>query len=215
MTNASVGIILLAAGGAARMGEPKQLLALDGKPLIAHALEACLSADLGPIVVVLGASADQLAPHLTDSRLIVVRNPDWALGMSTSIRVGVEQIESYRSASPAPLTAAVIHLADLPRVTAVDLRAVATHAAVANRGIVASRYSSIGAAPSPSAALGPPVYFGHRYFAELKSLTGDQGARRVIAAHTHDVAAVDCPAAAWDIDTPADLSRAAANRKSE
>ncbi|MEY3432941.1 MAG: hypothetical protein RL131_877, partial [Bacteroidota bacterium] len=56
------GILLLSGGESSRMGQPKQLLDIDGIPLIQHMVDVAISADLGPVVVVTGAYAEQITP---------------------------------------------------------------------------------------------------------------------------------------------------------
>ncbi len=87
--------IILAAGGSARFGEPKQLLDWFGKPLVSHAVEIAAAGGLSPIVVVTGADHDTVSEVLRTSRVEVVCNTGWAAGQSTSVRSGVEALPDH------------------------------------------------------------------------------------------------------------------------
>ena len=85
----NVGGIILAAGRGARMGRPKQLLPLDGRPLLQHVIDAAVAAPLDGIVVVLGHASDEVAAALAlPPGVTIAVNPLHAQGQSTSLRTG-------------------------------------------------------------------------------------------------------------------------------
>ncbi len=190
----SVAAILLAAGGSSRLGHPKQLLPFRGRTLLAHAAEAAAHSGCLPLVVVLGASAEACREELRDVSAQIVVNTHWQEGIASSIRLGVETaLERAPEAS-----AVVLLLCDQP---ALSSRAmddlIAAHRAT-RKGIAASSYND---------TLGAPALFSREYFPALIALRGDEGAKRVIAEHEDDVAAVPFPDGAADIDTAADWER--------
>src|SRR5947199_10804400 len=85
-----VGLLLLAAGGSARMGAAKQLLRCEGQTLLRRAAETALASVCRPVIVVLGARCDALRPELHGLPVEITENPDWALGMGSSISAGVQ-----------------------------------------------------------------------------------------------------------------------------
>ena len=89
-TNPSYGLVLLAAGASSRMGQPKQLLPIHGKPLLRHVAEIALSAPVSPVVIVLGANAAQIKPTLDGLALHVIVNAAWRDGMASSLRAGIQ-----------------------------------------------------------------------------------------------------------------------------
>src|ERR1039457_685187 len=91
MASRSAGIVL-AAGASRRMGEPKQLLPVRGRPLLETALAAACDSQLDEGVVVLGAHADEIRRSVRFGRARVVLNPDHALGMSTSLHAGIASL---------------------------------------------------------------------------------------------------------------------------
>ncbi|MEI6051730.1 MAG: NTP transferase domain-containing protein, partial [Opitutaceae bacterium] len=89
------GAIILAAGASSRLGSPKQLLLLDGQPLVTRAAQAALTAGAWPVVVVLGAHAEKIRPALARLPVIVVENAAWPEGMAASIRTGITTLGQF------------------------------------------------------------------------------------------------------------------------
>lgn len=158
--------------------------------MLRRAVDAATAAGCAAVLVVLGADRERYRPLLRGSQARVVVNADHPEGMSSSIRAGI-------LALPPSAQAAVIMLADQPRIdAAVVRRLIGTYEASGKR-IVASRYGPV---------LGAPVLFDRTFFLELLLLEGDQGARQVMETHPAEVAAVEiAPAAALDVDLPEDL----------
>ncbi len=193
-----VPVVILAAGGSRRLGEAKQLVPFRGRSLLAHAIATALEADCGPVLVVLGARADALRDEAAGLGARVVENPDWATGLGSSVRAAIAAVEA--EVPEAEAEAVLCTVCDQPLVTA-DLLASMVRAHREGRDLVAAAYDG---------ATGVPALFARRFFAELRELPGDSGARRVLARHAADVHAIPFPGGAVDVDTPADVARLAA-----
>lgn len=182
----NVGAVILAAGESKRLGQPKQLVRIHDEALVDRAIRAAREAGFDQIVVVLGASADEIRRQ-AKLEATVVTNPDWNSGMASSIQRGLDRL--------APETDAVILLnCDQPAVNAQHLKSLVD--ALDKSTIAASTYAD---------RIGTPAAFLREHFAALKSLRGDRGAREMLLAD--DVAKIALPGGDFDIDTPADLER--------
>lgn len=184
--------IVLAAGRAQRMGETKQLADLSGIPMIRRTVENIRAADLGEVIVVTGHDAERVGAALRGLPVTIVRNPDYADGLSTSLRAGLEAL-------PPETDAALVALGDMPSVSPADIdRLIAAFDPAEGRSIVV---------PVHQGKRGNPVLWGAAYFAEMKMLTGDAGAKRLLADYPEAVTEVELGAGILaDIDTPADLA---------
>ena len=186
------GVVLLAAGGATRMGVPKQLLEFKGQPLIRHVAETALASACRPVVIVLGSEAEAVSRVLLDLPVELVINPRWREGMGTSLHSGISAIAMHG------VDGAIVALGDQPLVTAARFDAlIAAHHAT-GKAIVASAYSG---------TVGVPVLFTRALFPNLLALAPDAGCKGIILGNPDLTASLDCPEAADDIDTPADYQR--------
>lgn len=192
----STAIIILAAGASTRMGRPKQLLTYDGHTFLRKAAEAAAASVCRPLLVVLGAYADQLHSEIYDLPTHQVVNTRWAEGMGSSIRAGMEALDLCDRKSVTD--AVVLMLCDQPFVTAAVINNLVTAFRANSKGIVASEYSG---------TVGVPALFGSEYFAALASLNSAAGAKQIITAHASDVMRVPFPQGTTDVDTPEDYLR--------
>jgi molybdenum cofactor cytidylyltransferase len=184
-----IGAVVLAAGGSQRFGRPKQLLIYDGEKLVRRAARAALAVR-GPVVVVAGREQEMIALELLGLPVTVVPNESWERGIGSSVHCGLEALPECDSA--------VIVACDQPRVDGSVIQQLIAERAKSGKPIVASAYAG---------TLGVPALFGQEIFAELRSLPDDQGAKLIILRHRDEVATVDFPAGALDIDTPEDYER--------
>jgi len=190
----STGIVILAAGESARMGEPKQLLAYRRTTLLQHAIDTACSIHKAPVIVVLGAHAAQIRTELDDPRVLVVTNADWHDGMGGSLRMG---LSALLGAQP-DVSAAIFMLCDQPHVSPATLaQLIATHERT-GFAIVSSEYDG---------TLGVPALFAREMFQQLLALRGSEGARQIIRGLRDDAIGVPFHDGAVDIDTPADYAR--------
>jgi molybdenum cofactor cytidylyltransferase len=187
-----VGVIVLAAGRGSRFGDaaPKTLARLGERPLVAHAVTSAKASGLRPIVVVVGCQAPDVA-DAAGRDVEVIENPYWEEGMSTSLRAGLAAVLADRT-----VTAMTVALADQPRIGAEAYR----------RLVLAHADGAELAVATYGGKRGHPVLIGRAYFEEAMKMTGDQGARTLLA--KPDVVEVPCDGTgeATDVDTPADLA---------
>ncbi|MDB6124855.1 MAG: 4-diphosphocytidyl-2C-methyl-D-erythritol synthase [Pedosphaera sp.] len=186
--------MILAAGGSARLGRPKQLLPFRGRSLLRHAAETALESVCRPVVVVLGAKAERLEVELNGLAVKVVNNPEWASGMGSSIWAGVKAMGLVGDGE-ANIDGVVIMLCDQPLISARQLNELVAAQSVRSKGIVTAEYGGMA---------GVPALFSRAYYGELATLGAGEGAKRIILKHADDVERVRCPEGAIDIDTEAD-----------
>lgn len=187
-----LGAVILAAGASTRLGRPKQLLEVDGRPLVARAAEAALAAGASPVVVVLGANAELIRPALQGLDVGLVLNQDWAEGMASSVQAGLHALGQITLR----LDAVLLTVCDQPAFSAEVVQRLVAALQASSRGIVAARYASRPAVPA---------VFRREHFFALARLKGDQGARALLQEKPEDIVAVDLPELALDLDTPEDL----------
>ncbi len=191
---APVAAVILAAGGAKRMGQLKQLLPLNGQPMVRQVTEAVCATGLAQMVAVVGARADDVRRALAGLPVEIIVNEAWPEGMSSSLRAGLRALRP-------DIRAVLVILADQPALTPTLLRA------------LVDRYRATGApliAPFYHGRRGNPVLFDRSLLPELLAVTGDQGGREVIARHQEEMERinVDDPAVLLDVDTAQDLEKA-------
>ncbi len=188
--------LVLAAGASRRLGEPKQLLDWEGRPLLQYVLEQVRGlADVEPVAAVLGCRRERIMERVDLSGTMVVENLDWREGMASSLRAGLDALLADPS-----LERAFVFLGDQPD----------AHPAVADRLREAQDASGKPAViPRYRYARGHPVLIARALWPRLISgLGGDQGARNLFAVHPEWVEEVHVPRdPPDDIDTPDDLRR--------
>ncbi len=190
--------LVLAAGESRRMGPDvnKLVARVDGRPLVAHAVDALCGADLSPVVVVVGFEADRVGRALADRACELVEHAGWREGMGSSLAVGTRAV--LERAQPPGL---VVSLGDLPRVDVGVVRRVIEAFALRGEG-------DLICVPVARNRVGHPVVFGAAYYPDLCACSGDEGGRSIIARHEARVVRVECPpeALSRDLDTPLDLA---------
>jgi molybdenum cofactor cytidylyltransferase len=181
--------IVLAAGASTRFGSPKQLVRVNGRPLMHAVVGRAVEVAGHSVTVVLGANAAELAPLLKHTPASVIVNRDWSEGMGSSIRAGVARL-------PGSCTGVMLLLADQASVTTEDLRRLISAWRRQPEYIAAAQYRG---------TTGAPAIFPRARFAELGGLRGDSGARSIFMRNPDRVVRVPMESAALDIDTPEDL----------
>lgn len=192
MPMSDIGAIIIAAGSSSRLGEPKQLVVLQGETLLRRAIRVSEEAGAKPVLVVLGAHRERIEAEVDLSGVKLVVNNDWAEGMASSIRAAVGAIKEEH-----PISAGVLLM-------------------VCDQLAVSSEHLSqmIGAFRRNPAAVVASVYAGKRgipaifpadAFADLLTLRGDQGARRLLSEKDRIVIEIPLKGGELDIDLPKDI----------
>lgn len=186
--------ILLAAGGSERLGQPKQLVQLDGEVLVRRAARLMLAMDVAPAVVVTGHQAEAVSKQLHDLPLDLVHNPEWERGMGHSIACGAQFL-------PAWVDGVLLMLCDQWKLQETDLVSLVTAWAVDISGIVVTEWKSKSHSTS-----GPPVIFPSELIPELKLAKGEVGAKSTIDQNRSIVRRITLRNAKFDLDRPQDLA---------
>jgi molybdenum cofactor cytidylyltransferase len=184
-------IIILAAGNSSRLGEPKQLLKFQKKTLIRHITEAAIEAKSVDVFVVTGSNADLMEQELHSLSYRSVHNHHWESGMASSIVAGVRELLAMFP----NVAGAIFAVSDQPFVNASLLNTLIQKSLDTNSGIVSCSYDD---------TLGTPVLFSKKYFPSLLSLTGTEGAKKLLAKFARDVITIPFPQGGIDIDTQED-----------
>jgi molybdenum cofactor cytidylyltransferase len=187
------GIIILAAGKGERFGQPKQNLIFQNQTLLQRAIATASGSVCRPIVVVTGAHADLIEILPDNPEVKMIFNTQWAEGMASSIRTGIEALKGCSN-----IDSALILLCDQPMVTSVLINRMLQEQKISGKAIVACSYNN---------TLGVPVLFDHTIFEELLSLTGHEGAKQILKHYTDDVATIPFEEGSIDIDIPEDYER--------
>jgi nicotine blue oxidoreductase len=180
--------LLLAAGAGSRLGRPKALVELGGQRLVDRGVHTLADGGCVPVLVVLGAAETELP-----DRASTVKNPDWATGMGSSVRAGIDAL-------PPDVDAVIIALADQPLVTPDAVR----------RLLEAREQGARAAVATYKGNQRNPVMLGREYWSTVYGMAvNDVGARAFLRAYSHVVTPVACDDIAdpEDIDTEEDLER--------
>jgi molybdenum cofactor cytidylyltransferase len=184
-------ILILAAGASARMAPRDKLLEpVAGQPLLRRVVQRALDAGV-PVVVVLPPDRPLRAAALAGLAVATVVAADANRGMAASLRAGM-------AALPMGATGVMILPADMPAITAQDLRQmIARHEAAPDRLLRGA---------TAAGREGHPALFPADLFGALAAVTGDEGGRSVLAAHRDRVEHIALPGdhAVLDLDTPED-----------
>jgi len=189
MKPALLSIVIPAAGASRRLGQPKQLVLHQGKPLIQWAIETAATLAPCEIIVVTGANADSVKKVVQKTSAHCVHNPDWAGGLGNSIAVGAE-------ATDKDANGLMVLLCDQWSIQARDLHQLTRAWLVDTARIVCAETED---------RFGPPVIFPASCFAALRDLQGDSGAHSILNANSHLLTALPMKNAAFDLDTPSQL----------
>jgi CTP:molybdopterin cytidylyltransferase MocA len=188
-----VGAVVLAAGGSARLGIPKQLIDFRGEPLVRRVARSVARAGAAPVVVVTGAEAADIALALDGlSHTSTVVNEQWATGLASSLATAVRELQRLDARADGVLIAT----SDQPLV---DASAFGRLLAAFEDGarLVAAKYSG---------TIGVPAIIGREHFDALLALEGDAGAGRWLRAQSERVRRIPLLEAAVDIDTAEDAA---------
>jgi molybdenum cofactor cytidylyltransferase len=184
-----IAAVVLAAGLSSRMGHNKLLSEIGGETLLVHVLRGVLASSARPVIVVTGHERERVEGALAELPVTLVHNPRFAGGLSTSIVAGISNV-------PDDCDGAIILLGDMPAIeTGLIDRQIAAFAPDEGRAICVATHHG---------RRGNPVLWSRQFFPEILALTGDIGAKALIAAHDEFVCEIDVDddGPLLDIDTP-------------
>lgn len=187
----NIGTIVLAAGSSSRMGRSKQLLEVDGEPLLCRCVKIALAVNPDNVVVVLGANEKPHREVIGQLPVHIIINHYWKTGMGSSIKTGL----NYLIQSGVQLDAVIIIVCDQPFLSSGHLQKMIDTFVGSQKPIIASAYSN---------SRGVPVLFGRSFFSNLLLLGDDQGAKKLVQQFPNRVEVVDFPNGAFDLDTEED-----------
>lgn len=183
-------VFILAAGSSSRLGQAKQLIKYKGKYLINHTIDIVWNAGLRNVSVILGANAEKILKVIINKNVIILINPDWFEGMSSSFRTAMDKkvVKYFR--------AALFVMCDQPLLTKELISDIVNLYSQNKNKIISCNYNSV---------IGPPSLFPKTYFKDLLKLKGDKGAKEIIMKHHENLLTVDFPGGELDIDSQKDL----------
>lgn len=194
------GLVILAAGPSSRLGQPKQRLVYKGKTLLEYTVEAALNSECEHVIVILGAYAEKIQSDIENANFISCYNSEWEEGMASSIRLGIATLQETRP----DMSDVIIAVSDQPFVNFELLNQLIDKKAETGKGIIACSYNN---------TFGVPVLFDKKFFPELLSLQGQEGAKKLLIKHSKSVAAISFPLGENDIDTIEDYEALISEKK--
>jgi molybdenum cofactor cytidylyltransferase len=185
--------LILAAGGSRRLGRPKQLEPWGGDTtLLGTVIETTRGFGLDELWVVLGSELERVMAEVDLSGCGVVDNPEWEEGLASSLRVGLDALTRMSKAD-----SVLIVLGDQPGVDPAVVAALIEKKKRAKAPAIVPKYRY---------AWGNPILVDRTLWPRLISLSGDEGAKRLLQAHPEWVEEV------WveslpprDVDTASDV----------
>jgi molybdenum cofactor cytidylyltransferase len=194
-----IAAIVLAAGRSSRMAPANKLFVeIDGKTMLARAVEAATGSQAVETIVVVGNDAARAKAALSGVR--VVENPDYASGLAGSVRAGIAAVS-------AECDGAVVLLGDMPMVASSHVdRLIAAFAPVEGSAICVAAHGG---------KRGNPVLWSREFFPAILALDGDRGARGVMREHEDRLCEVPMPddGVLIDLDTAEALAAFRAARE--
>jgi molybdenum cofactor cytidylyltransferase len=187
------GAIVLAAGRSRRMGCQKLLLPFGGQTVIAHIVDEVLRSAVGEVCVVVGQERERLVEALVGRKVTIVRNPDAAGDMLSSVRCGLRAL-------PQHCQAILVALGDQPAITSALIDEIIRAFTDGQRGLVV---------PVHEGRKGHPILCSAGYREEILTCHEGVGLRGLLQAHPDDILElpVSEPSVLADIDYPEDYRR--------
>nr|WP_262987381.1 nucleotidyltransferase family protein [Pedobacter suwonensis] len=189
----------MAAGSSSRLGKPKQLLDYNGKTLLQTVINEALATDCKPVIVVLGAYAQEIADQHRHNGINVVINQSWKEGMGSSIVAGLSTIVKNNS----EIESIIIAVADQAFIKKRNFNNLIAKQKETGKKIIASSYNE---------TIGTPVLFKKDYFEALLLLKGAEGAKNILKQYSEDLETVVFERGGIDIDTETDYNHLISRR---
>jgi len=187
-------VIILAAGAARRMSQPKMLLPFGNSSILEKLIEEVKASNIDSICLVSGYYHQVIQERMGVGTFSLIFNEQWQSGMASSIVKGIE----YLQKQGAGFDSVIIAVSDQPYLNRDLLLNMLQLQRDSGKGIVAASYAGIN---------GTPVLFTKAYFSKLEKLTGDQGARSILQQYPDDLITIDFPLGEIDIDTEEDYNK--------
>ena len=191
--NKNIGIIVLAAGASSRLGHPKQLVELNGIPLLRKITEIAINTRCTPIVVVLGAYFNKIKPTVEKLPVHILKNKKWETGMGSSIASGM----GFLIKKHPQLKAVILLVCDQYFLSEKIILELISTWEKTGKNIVASQYGE---------TIGVPAIFSKELFNELKRLDSTGGAKKIINRYDNQIGTILFQQGSFDLDTEKDLS---------
>ena len=189
MVKNKYAIIILAAGGSQRLGQPKQLLKRDESTLLNYTIEQASYSEEIDVFVALGGNQSVIQPTIAKEIPILV-NDNWKDGIGSSISNSLKKIdlEGYHGI--------IISVCDQPYISSKIFADLIFAFENVGSSIIISKYKI---------ANGPPSLFGKKHYPSLLTLSGDNGAKEIVKQNLNEVGYVLFEEGDIDIDTVSDL----------
>ena len=189
--------IVLAAGESRRMGSQKLLLPFGKTTVIGHVVDRLLRSELDGVYVVVGHEGNRISEELSGRSGTIVTNPDYKLGMLSSVRRGLRAL-------PQQCDKVFVVLGDQPAITAELVNRMVQSSSTTDKRILVPLYRG---------KRGHPILFSTRYRDEIMTSFDNAGLRGLLQSHPDDILElnVSTPAVLSDIDSPDDYRRALAS----
>lgn len=183
-----ISAIILAAGTSSRMGEPKQLKLYKGISFIRNIALNVLASSVDEVIVVSGCRADEVVGEVNDLPVKTIYNPDYAMGQGTSLAAGASQVSAEAEFF-------LVFMCDQPLLNSSIIDELISE--FRQRNCLALR-------PVHNGQPGHPVILDRSLLYSLKSLTEDEGARKVLSGLGDQVIELEVPykEVIFDVDTP-------------
>jgi len=196
----NISLVLLAAGSSSRLGQSKQMLPVDGVPLLQQAATTALASGVADVIVILGANEQPHKNAIHGLPVTTIANHYWKSGIGSSIKSGL----NYLIRKSPDTEAVILMVCDQPTLTSQHLRNLIQTFKQTGAPIIASQYAD---------TLGVPALFARSFFTNLLMLRDEQGAKKLIEQFQAQVKGVYFPEGSIDIDTQEDYQNYIARKK--
>lgn len=180
--------VILAAGQSRRMGDAnKMTVAVNGKPMLRHVVEAANGSNLQGINIITGHEPDAVIKIIAGVQCDIFHNPVYQEGLSTSLALGISKLQD-------DVSHALVMLGDMPFISVQMIDKMVKRSIQAPEAIIVATHEG---------KRGNPVLWPRKFFVELQTVEGDVGARHIVEANKESVVEVELgKAASIDLDTP-------------
>lgn len=186
----TIAAVVLAAGRSSRMGMPKSLLRVDGRPALEHVVAVLRDAGIERVVIVLGAHACRIRGAIDVPNAEIVHYTDWSLGRTSSLNAGLDAL-------PQDVDACLVALVDMPLVRPETVRAITARFAETDAEVLAPRHGD---------RHGHPILLDRSVFPAIAALGPDEPLRDLLRRRRRAGVTVDDPGVLVDLDTPEDVA---------